>query len=112
LSKDKDKDKDTNTETFFLVVCPECNKILDYTIDVKYNQFYSVIIEGNPDSRMKEAARAAIAEHNNNKNNSGHNASLVEYSFIGPSEAEKELARKEKLETFKDILSLANIYSR
>jgi hypothetical protein len=57
-------------------------------------------------SKMKQAAKAAAAEHNKKD---GHSAYHCEYRLVGPTEAEKEIARKEKLELFKDF---AYLFSR
>jgi hypothetical protein len=97
--------KDKEYVTYYLVGCPECNKDLDYTIDVKIDQLYA--IQGNQDSKMKQSAKALIAEHNTAQK---HNARLFEYKCIEDSDIEayyKEILRKEKIAILKDILCLA-----
>jgi hypothetical protein len=96
--------KDQEYVKYYVVGRPECNKDLDYTIDVKIDQSYG--IQGNPESKMKQAAEALITEHNGSLK---HNARIVEYRYVEDSNsqtAEKEMLRKEKLELFKGILSL------
>jgi hypothetical protein len=94
---------DRQRDTFYLVPCPECDKYIEYTIDVKIDYLYRMTAEEDIDSKMKQAAKAAAAEHNNKV--IGHTASLFEYKVIGASEAEKEIARKEKVDLLNSILS-------
>jgi hypothetical protein len=62
-------------------------------------------IDKDIDSKMKQAAKAAIAEHNSIQE---HSARLIEYKLVedSDSEVEKEILRKEKIAILKGIISL------
>ena len=87
---------DRQKDTFYLVPCPECDKYIEYTIDVKIDYLYRITTteEEDIDSKMKQAAKAWQPEHNNKVVR--HSARLFEYNVIGDSEAEKEIAEKRK----------------
>jgi hypothetical protein len=108
---DSDSDSDSEDiqklDTFHLVGCPECNEYIDYTIDAKIDQHYSIIIK-DPDSKMKQASITAANQHNDR---TGHSASSYKFVLIGPTAAEKEAQKEElrrlKFAILKDIISLA-----
>ena len=96
--------KQKQVDTYYLAVCPECNRYLEYTIDAKVDYLYNIEAE-DIDSKMKQAAIATAAEHNSNIQK--HSARLVVYKFVEDNhEAENESLRKEKVAVLRGILSL------
>ena len=99
-----DPDPDGKGTTIHLAICPECDyKELDYTIDARIDQYYRTFMDVDSDSKMKQASIVAANQHNDR---TGHSASSYKFVIIGPTEAEKEELRKQKVAILKDIISL------